>query len=132
MSELFILGFGAKSVVELFEDSVDIGEELRWAWYDVFGWIWRKYTIQYRAVFWIRIRMILTFLGLQDLDPDPSINRQKNLRKMLISTVLWHVIFEDWFKLYPQNVLISKKPLKKHIFCWHHESHWLIEQDPDP
>ncbi len=29
MSELFILGFGAKSVVELFEDSVDIGEELR-------------------------------------------------------------------------------------------------------
>jgi hypothetical protein len=31
------LGFSAKSVVELIEDSVDIGEELRWACYGVLG-----------------------------------------------------------------------------------------------
>ncbi len=66
MSELFILGFGAKSVVELFEDSVDIGEELRWA---------KEKMSQYRTVFRIRIPRIPKFLGLKDLDPDLTINR---------------------------------------------------------
>jgi hypothetical protein len=65
---VFILGFGAKSVVELFEDSVDIGEELRYGKPATVSlvWIQRKYTVTvpYRAVFRIR-----KFLGLQDPDP---------------------------------------------------------------
>jgi hypothetical protein len=73
----------------------------------------------------IRIHM---FLGLLDLDPDPSVRgmdpsftTQKKVRKTLIPTALG--ILFDFLSLkimymYLQKV-ISKKTITKIVFCWH-------------
>jgi hypothetical protein len=47
---VFILGFGAKSVVELFEDSVDIGEELRYGKPATVSLVGSKENILYSTV----------------------------------------------------------------------------------
>jgi hypothetical protein len=73
--------------------------------------------------------IICTYPDL-DSDPDPSINKQKKVRKTLISTV-FTLTFEDDVNV-PSKVKRNKNLKKKLIFCWHLVSHWRKKQDPDP
>ncbi len=36
--------------------------------------------------------------SVRSTDPDPSVIKAKIVRKTLIFTVLWHIIFEEWYK----------------------------------
>ncbi len=57
-------------------------------------------------------------------------HQAKIVRKILISTVLWLV--DEFLSLKTDENVPSIRNKKKLIFCWHLESHWRKEQDPNP
>ncbi len=74
------------------------------------------------------------FLGLPD--PDPSITKQKIVRKTLIPTALWR-LFDFLFLKTNVNVASKSRVIRRKaffylVFCWHLEGHWRKQQDPDP
>ncbi len=67
------------------------------------------YYVFDKPVFWIRTHM---FLGLPD--PDPSIIKQKKVKKTLIPTVLW--LFLDFLSLKNDVKVPSKSNKQKNFF----------------
>jgi hypothetical protein len=61
-----------------------------------------------------RIRRIRMFLGLLDLDPDPSINKQKKIIKTLIND-----FFEAWFTVNVATERNKQNKQEKNRFCRH-------------
>ncbi len=60
--------------------------------------------------------------------PSSGKKSKKNLYFYCFVTSLWLIIFEEWCKCTPKEVISKTK--KKIIFCWRPEGHWRKEQDP--
>jgi hypothetical protein len=80
---------------------------------------------------------IRKFLGLPDPDPDPSINKHNFLKNLDLNS------FATSYDLLSMKTDINVPTIgtgnqqktnlgKKIIFCWHLQSPWKKNQDPDP